>query len=102
MEEFVKWIEENKFKRPVARTLLECYRRVHYFKNGNPYAGMILLSTPSNARQAKELGFITPTKNEYPRQLTWYNLTEKGVKTISKLTERIPWKDEYNEMLFNY
>lgn len=102
MEEFIKWIEENKFKKPVARTLLECYRRIHCFKDGNHYEKMILLSTPSNAKAAKEKGFIVPSYGEYPRRLAWYNLTEKGVKTISELTERIPWKDEYSLMLFNY
>ena len=91
------WATRNKLKSNQKRNLLETFRRIHQFQNGDVNATMILLSFPSEVKDSKE--FFTPYSRETKRVLNWYRLTDKGKEIIKDLD--IKWNEkEMNHYLF--
>jgi len=92
------WATRNKLKSNQRRNLLEMFRRIHQFHNGDVNATMILLSFPSEVKDSKE--FLTPYSRETERVLNWYKLTDKGKEVIKDLD--IKWGGEkMNSTLFS-
>lgn len=82
----------------ILNTLIEVYRRLFYFHNGNINTNLLLLSLPSFAKDAVNEGFVEPVSDLVPRCPNWYRLTEKGKKLFKNFcTDRINDKD--NEIL---
>jgi hypothetical protein len=98
-----KWKKENKLYMPEFKSMLECYRRLHMFHNGNIDANLLLLSLPSEAKKAIEKGLIVGCSKSIPRALNWYELTEKGQTLIKKLNDVLKWNEkEMNVWLFTF
>lgn len=79
--------------------LTEIFRRLNYFHHGDVDKGLLLLALPSEAKPLKEAGFITPSRNETPRTLNWYRLTNKGKALF--LHHQTPVDDQTNGELYN-
>jgi hypothetical protein len=95
-KEIHNWKENHKLYKKEFMVLLECFRRVYYFHKGNVNEKLCTCLIPSEAKQAKEHGYIKAANNEAPRVRNWYSLTEKGAKIVQdlklKMTEELSLK----------
>lgn len=92
---FQDWKKRNKLNQKQYRSLLEAFRRIHTFKNGNFKANRVLLAVPSTV----DLEYFTPYKREVVGIWNWYNLNSKGVKVLIDLD--VIWESDLNEYIFN-
>ena len=96
------WIRKHKLKKPVYLNMLETYRRINMFHNGDIDSRMVLLAYPSEVKQSIEYGLLKPYSKVQPYCLSWYDLTEKGKNLISDLMNEITWNEkEMNNSTFN-
>lgn len=93
-EKIIEWKNRNGLKKAEFDCLLEAWRRVHMFKDGNFRAKMTLLCFPYQAKQAMKAGFFEPLDRVTPRVLNWYNLTPKGIEVLKDLP--VEFDDELN------
>jgi hypothetical protein len=69
------------------QVIKEIIRRVQCFKKGNISASQVMLSYPSEIKTLVEKGILTAESN-YPRCLTWSQLTETGIKILSQFKRK--------------
>lgn len=95
------WKRENGLNQPEFYNLVECFRRLNQF-NKDLDDNLMLLATPSEVKQAKQLDILIASFHETPRTTNWYKLTEKGQQLISKLCKKcnFVWTDELNLQLY--
>lgn len=81
-----EWKRTNKINKPGALILLEAYRRVLSFADGDFHYDMALLAYPSTVNKT----LFKPTGGvESKRVLNWYALTDKGLKLLTALHESL-------------
>ena len=78
------WRDTHKIGKWGAVFLLEGYRRVLVFDNGNFETRLLLLSYPSTVKKVAKAMF-KPAFAETPRVLNWYSLTDKGIELLLEL-----------------
>jgi len=92
------WAKENNLKSSQKRILLEIWRRIHQFHNGDLDEKLLLLAYPSQVKSCRE--FFKTYSGERPRCLSWYNLSESGKQLMKKLNKKLEWRKELNLELF--
>tara|TARA_B100000767_G_scaffold222841_1_gene211638 strand:- start:654 stop:971 length:318 start_codon:yes stop_codon:yes gene_type:complete len=92
------WVNENKLKKAQRIALLESWRRSFTFHEGDLNANLLLLALPSEVKTSKE--FLKPSDGEMRGFHNWYNLTEAGKLLLKQLNEKVVWKKEFNQELF--
>ena len=80
--------------------LLECYRRINSFHDGNLHGNLQMLALPSEIKPVSR--YFKPVGKEIPRVNNWYNLTDEGKKVIGDLMNRITWNQkEMGQYIFD-
>lgn len=96
-----QWMRDNNI---VAKKkyipLLECYRRINSFHDGDLNSNLQMLALPS---EIKPVGrYFYPVGTEIKRANNWYNLTDEGKKVIRDLMNRITWNQkEMGQYIFD-
>ncbi|MDA3780326.1 MAG: hypothetical protein PF487_08955 [Bacteroidales bacterium] len=96
------WKKDNNIKaKEKFIPLLECYRRIYQFNNGNIHEKLLIPALPSEVKGAKE--YFEPSYSRItPRVINWYKLTNEGKRVINNLMNRISWnRDELNQWIFD-
>lgn len=97
-----EWKKRNNIKRnDVTRYLLDIYRRVHYFHNGDYNTNLCALFLPSEAKIVKEY-LIPKTGLVVNLALNWYRPNKKGIAVLKDLDLDWSDKENLNHILFTY
>ena len=81
--------------------LAEAYRRFNFKNDNKPLAYALLgLGYQSEYKKSKYFKPLHSTMLS-ARCLSWWVLTDKGVKIMESIIEKNTWKKEYNEKIFN-
>ncbi len=102
LQEIENWKKDNNIRAKAKYVpLLECYRRIHQFNNGDIDTELLFPALLSEVKQIKE--YVEPTYARLtPRAINWYKLTNEGKKIIRDLINRINWnQDELNQWIFD-
>lgn len=96
LAELQTWTKRHKLNTAQCRELLEVWRRVHMFKDGDWFASQTYLNTPGRAKVIKS--YIQSNVTEVPRTNNWYRLNPIGILILQDLD--ITWREELNLTLF--
>lgn len=96
------WKSQNKISSRNAFLLLEAYRRFNMFGRRDRYT---ISETWVGLGYKSEYGaspFFTPLNGMTPPRGAqgWWLLKENGKKLVSKLVSLLPWREDYNHLLF--
>jgi|GEM_PF-3626644 len=101
---FDKWSLINKWRSKFNLSmsqfinLLESYRRVMEYHNGNVDQKLLLLNYPSKVKTSKI--YLHEVYTEQKRCLCWYSLTEAGKQAVRELINIIEFDEKLNLFIY--
>lgn len=93
------WRNRHNLNKATFLLMIECWRRVMQFQNGNLDYDLLTLSTHSATKNHRNL--LVPSRGEIKSATNWYKLTEEGKKIVKDLMDNLVWEEKYNHIVFN-